>query len=234
MDARQNRLSRRWLVSCPLAVMTSASWAQRGKARGTGKDRQVVPELRSEPAWMTLPATPVLPEQASSSGLAQVNGIQIFCATFGQGVPVVFLHGGLANSNYWGAQVASLFERYRVIVMDTRGHGRSPLLSRHFSYATFADDVIATLNVLGIDRAHVVGWSDGAITGLQLAMNRPDRVSSLFAFGANRNIDGVRPEGGRCRIRRFCGAGPAGILLPIAASAGLVDAAGRAQRDVAE
>src|SRR5580698_6404810 len=79
---------------------------------------------RAEPQWLTLPPTPSLP-QATQSGLAPVNGIKIWYATFGRGEPVILLHGGLANSNYWGHQVPALAERYRVIVMDSRGHGRS-------------------------------------------------------------------------------------------------------------
>ncbi len=78
----------------------------------------------AQPQWMILPPTPTLPSP-KSSGYAPVNGIKIWYATFGQGEPVILLHGGLANSNYWGKQVPFLAARYRVIVMDSRGHGRS-------------------------------------------------------------------------------------------------------------
>ena len=79
---------------------------------------------RAEPQWLTLPPTPSLP-QPEESGLASVNGIKIWYATFGRGEPVIMLHGGLANSNYWGLQVPALATKYRVIAMDSRGHGRS-------------------------------------------------------------------------------------------------------------
>ncbi len=79
---------------------------------------------RAEPQWLTLPPTPSLPT-AVKSGLAPVNGIKIWYATFGRGAPVILLHGGLANSNYWGILVRALAPHYRVIVMDSRGHGRS-------------------------------------------------------------------------------------------------------------
>jgi predicted alpha/beta-fold hydrolase len=78
----------------------------------------------AEPQWLTLPPTPILPE-TMQSGIAAVNGIKIWYASFGDGEPVILLHGGLANSNYWGHQVRALQSRYRVIVMDSRGHGRS-------------------------------------------------------------------------------------------------------------
>ena len=60
-----------------------------------------VPDMNAEPQWMTLPPTPVLP-QADRSGYAPVNGVKIWYAVFGRGEPVILLHGGLANSNYWG------------------------------------------------------------------------------------------------------------------------------------
>src|SRR5579863_285075 len=74
--------------------------------------------------WMQLPPTPALPK-AERSGLAPVNGIRLWYAEFGHGAPVILVHGGLANSDYWGLQVAALARRYQVIVLDSRGHGRS-------------------------------------------------------------------------------------------------------------
>jgi pimeloyl-ACP methyl ester carboxylesterase len=78
--------------------------------------------------------------------------------------------------------------------MDTRGHGRSPLVSRDFSYDKFANDVVGLLDYLEIATVSIVGWSDGAITGLQLAMMHADRVSKLFAFGANSTVNGLKRE----------------------------------------
>jgi alpha-beta hydrolase superfamily lysophospholipase len=79
---------------------------------------------RAEPPWLTLPPTPNLPTPAKS-GYAPINGIKIWYAIFGRGAPVILLHGGLANANYWGELVPALAPRYRVVVMDSRGHGRS-------------------------------------------------------------------------------------------------------------
>jgi pimeloyl-ACP methyl ester carboxylesterase len=149
--------------------------------------------------WLTLPTTPTLP-RATRSDLATVNGVGIFFAQFGEGPPVVLLHGGLANSNYWGHQVEALAQRFTVTVMDTRGHGRSPVMSRAFGYGIFAEDVVGLMGLLKIPSAAVVGWSDGAITGLQLAMSRPERVSKLFAFGANVSIDGLKSGGAKSRV----------------------------------
>jgi len=76
------------------------------------------------PQWLNLPPTPTLP-RATQSGFAPVNGIKVWYAIFGRGEPVLLLHGGLANANYWGHQVRSLQRHYQVIVMDSRGHAPS-------------------------------------------------------------------------------------------------------------
>jgi len=141
--------------------------------------------------WMTLPPTPSLPTP-QSSGQAEVNGASIWYAVFGSGPPVVLLHGGLANSNYWGHQVPALAQKYQVIVIDSRGHGRSTRSSAPYGYQLMASDVLGVLDKLGVQKAAVVGWSDGAIIGLSLAMNHPDRVARLFAFAANSDPSGVK------------------------------------------
>jgi len=141
--------------------------------------------------WMTLPATPQLPK-ASTSGYAPVNGIRIWYAEFGHGSPVILLHGGLANSNYWGNQVAALETRYRVIVMDSRGHGHSSRDARPYGYDLMAADVIGLIDKLHIRKAAIVGWSDGAIIGLDIAIHQPERLNGLFAFAANSNPSGVK------------------------------------------
>ena len=142
------------------------------------------------PLWLNLPPTPSLPK-AVSSGLAPVNGIKIWYASFGRGQPVILLHGGLANANYWGHQVRALEKRYQVIVMDSRGHGRSSRNEQPYGYDLMASDVIALMDFLKIKKAAVVGWSDGAIIGLDIAMQHPERVAKLFAFAANSDPSGV-------------------------------------------
>jgi pimeloyl-ACP methyl ester carboxylesterase len=151
------------------------------------------------PSWLTLPPTPKLPK-AARSGVVVVNGARIFFAQFGDGPPVLLLHGGLASSNYWGHQVRELAKSFSVTVMDTRGHGRSPVVSDDFSYAMFADDVAGLLDALKIPAVSIVGWSDGAITGLQFAISRPDRISKLFAFGANSSVSGLKKNGAKSRL----------------------------------
>lgn len=142
------------------------------------------------PRWQTLPPTPTLPD-ADTSGYAPVNGIRIWYASFGKGEPVLFVHGGLANSSYWGEQVRALSTHYQVIVMDSRGHGRSTRDAKPFGYDLMASDVIGLLDFLKIKKVALVGWSDGAIIGLDIAMHHPERLSKLFAFAANYDPSGV-------------------------------------------
>lgn len=143
------------------------------------------------PQWMTLPPTPSLPEPVES-GRKPVNGIDIWYATFGSGEPVILLHGGLANADYWGHQVRALAPKYRVVAMDSRGHGRSTRDARPFGYDLMADDVIGLMDALGIPKATIVGWSDGAIIGLDIAQRHPTRIAKLFAFAANSDPSGVK------------------------------------------
>ncbi|SFI70657.1 alpha/beta fold hydrolase [Bradyrhizobium sp. cf659] len=142
------------------------------------------------PRWLNLPPTPTLPK-ATQSGFAPVNGIKVWYAMFGRGEPVLLLHGGLANGNYWGHQVRALQRRYQVIVMESRGHGRSSRNQEPYGYDLMASDVVALLDHLKIKKAAIVGWSDGAIIGLDIAMKHPERVSKLFAFAANSDPSGV-------------------------------------------
>ncbi|WP_027545572.1 alpha/beta fold hydrolase [Bradyrhizobium sp. WSM2254] len=142
------------------------------------------------PRWLNLPPTPTLP-RATQSGFAPVNGIKVWYAKFGRGEPVLLLHGGLANGNYWGHQVRALQRRYQVIVMESRGHGRSSRNQEPYGYDLMASDVVALLDHLKIKKAAIVGWSDGAIIGLDIAMKHPERVSRLFAFAANSDPSGV-------------------------------------------
>jgi pimeloyl-ACP methyl ester carboxylesterase len=151
------------------------------------------------PRWLTLPPTPELPK-ATREGLAPIGGTKIFFAQFGEGSPVILLHGGLANSNYWGHQIKQLSENFLVTVLDTRGHGRSPVTSDRFGYDLFAGDVLGLMDYLSIQRAGIVGWSDGAITGIQLALFNPNRISSLVSFGANTNLSGLKPGGAKTGV----------------------------------
>jgi pimeloyl-ACP methyl ester carboxylesterase len=147
----------------------------------------------AEPRWQTLPPTPP-PVAGEHTGHARVNGISLYYATIGHGSPVVLLHGGLANSDYWGNQVTALAPHHLVILVDSRGHGRSTRDARPYGYDLMADDVVALLDTLHVAKADVVGWSDGGILGLDLAIRYPERVGKVFAFAANTVTSGVQDD----------------------------------------
>jgi pimeloyl-ACP methyl ester carboxylesterase len=146
---------------------------------------------QADALWQTLPPTPP-PVAGEHSGHAKVNGISLYYATIGHGPPVLLLHGGLANSDYWGHLVTALAPHHTVILVDSRGHGRSTRDARPYGYDLMADDVVALLDTLHIAKADVVGWSDGAILGLDLAIRHPDRIGRIFAFAANTVTSGVQ------------------------------------------
>ena len=140
-----------------------------------------------------LPPTPA-PISADRTGKVDANGISIHYAVYGAGSPVILLHGGLANADYWGHQIEALKAHHTVIVMDSRGHGRTTRDARPYGYDLMADDVVALMDALKIPKADIVGWSDGGILGLDLAIRHKDRVGKIFAFGANTVPSGVKDD----------------------------------------
>jgi pimeloyl-ACP methyl ester carboxylesterase len=143
--------------------------------------------------WQTLPVPPARPP-AALSGYAPVNGIEMYYAVYGQGDPVLFIHGGLANSDYWSYQIEALAKSHKVIVADSRGHGRSTRDARPIGYDLMASDYLALLDYLKIAKTALVGWSDGGIIGIDVALHHPERLTKLFAQGANVTPDGTKPD----------------------------------------
>jgi pimeloyl-ACP methyl ester carboxylesterase len=122
------------------------------------------------------------------------DGARIWYATYGAGAPVILLHGGLGHSGNWGYQVPALVASgRRVIVIDSRGHGRSTRDARPYSYELMGSDVLAVMDALGIEKAPIVGWSDGACIGLVLARQSPERVAGVFFFACNMDPSGTKP-----------------------------------------
>jgi pimeloyl-ACP methyl ester carboxylesterase len=142
--------------------------------------------------WMEIPDAAPMPD-AADEGLAEVNGIRMHYATFGSGPPVLLIHGGLSNGDVWGSLVADLMRDHTVIVADSRGHGRSTRDERPFGYDLMTDDYVALLDHLKVDKVDLVGWSDGGIIGIDMALRYPQRLDQVFAQAANVTTDGVDP-----------------------------------------
>ena len=146
----------------------------------------------AEDRWMSIPAPAPMPA-ALSSGTAPVNGIKMYYATYGAGDPILLIHGGLGHADIWGAQVADLMKDHLVIVADSRGHGRSTRNADPYGYDLMSEDYVARLDYLKLDKVDLVGWSDGGIIGLDIAMKHPERLKHVFAQAANITVDGVDP-----------------------------------------
>lgn len=146
----------------------------------------------AEDRWQTLPEPAPMPPPADS-GYAPVNGIQMYYAVFGSGDPVLLIHGGLGHADIWASQVATLSKTHKVIVADSRGHGRSTRDAQPYGYDLMMSDYLALLDFLKVDKVALVGWSDGGIIGLDIAMKHPERLTRLYAQAANVTTDGVDP-----------------------------------------
>lgn len=148
-------------------------------------------EAQDDSPESQVPAAP-LPAGGTQGRVAHA-GAEIWWASYGSGAPVVLLHGGLGNGEDWGNQVSALVEAgYRVVLIDTRGHGRSTRDARLFTYELLAADVLAVMDGLSIYSVALAGWSDGAIVALILAMKSPARVTRVLAFGGNMDLSGVK------------------------------------------
>lgn len=146
-------------------------------------------------AWKSTPLPGPMPEPTTHA-LVEVNGIKLFYATYGAGPPVILLHGGAGNGDHWANQVPALAAKFTVLVVDARGHGRSTRDSKPMSYALMADDLLALMDHLKLRQAALVGWSDGGVVALDLALRHPERVSHLVAYGANFKLAGTQKGGG--------------------------------------
>lgn len=133
-------------------------------------------------ARMAIPASPPT--------FAEVNGIEMYYRIVGKGSPILLIPGGLSDQHVWDAQLPILARHHMVIVADSRGQGRSTRTKDPITYGLMADDYVALLDFLRIDKVDLVGWSDGGIIGLDIAMRYPERLKSLFAQAANVTPDG--------------------------------------------
>jgi pimeloyl-ACP methyl ester carboxylesterase len=122
------------------------------------------------------------------------NGIHTYSQEHGSGDPLLLLHGGLVDGDSFGQQTPAFAGRYRVIVPDRRGHGRTSDVDGPITYDVMADDTIAFMDALGTGPAHLVGWSDGGNVGLLVAIKRPDLVRRLVTIGSNFSADGLTRE----------------------------------------
>src|SRR5258708_14623067 len=129
-----------------------------------------------------------------SSGYADVNGIKLYHEIYGQGEPLVLIHGGLTTIGEMQGWVQPLAKTRRVIAVEMQGHGRTADTDRPLSFATMGDDIAALLNHLKIPKADVVGHSFGGTTAIRAAIQHPDKVRRLGGISSPYARSGWDPE----------------------------------------
>ena len=120
--------------------------------------------------------------------------IQHFFIEKGRGEPLILLHGNGENCDYFVGQIDVFAQYYHVYALDTRGHGKTPRGDAPFTIRQFADDLLAFMDAHDIDKAHILGFSDGGNIAMIFAMKYPDRVLRLILNGANLDAKGVKPS----------------------------------------
>lgn len=131
----------------------------------------------------------------TETGNIDYRDAHIHYAAYGQGDPVLLLHGGLSNKLSWFSQIPWLVASgRRVVLVDTRGHGDSTPGNTKLSYQIFAEDTVQVLDRLGIQRTDIIGWSDGGIIALLLGLEAPERVRRIVAISANFRPSGLIPD----------------------------------------
>jgi pimeloyl-ACP methyl ester carboxylesterase len=121
-----------------------------------------------------------------------IKGSKIYYEEYGKGTPLLLLHGGYGSISDFEKVISTFAKKYRVIIVDAPGHGRSEYPESPLSYKLMAEYNSEIIDKLKLDSLSVIGWSDGAITGLILARNRPDKVKKLIIVGANYKIEGFK------------------------------------------
>ena len=110
----------------------------------------------------------------------------------GNGAPLILLHGNGENCEYFKGQIDVFAERYHVYALDSRGHGKTPRGDKPFTIRQFAEDLLGFMDDHRIQKAHLLGFSDGGNIAMIFAMKYPDRVDRLILNGANLNPCGVK------------------------------------------
>jgi pimeloyl-ACP methyl ester carboxylesterase len=130
----------------------------------------------------------------ATSSIAAVNGIELGYQEFGEGDPLILLHGGFGSMEMFGPNVDALAAGRRVIGVDLQSHGRSPAVNRPMRFETMADDIAALIRHLGLEKADVMGFSLGGGVALRTAIQHPEVVDRLVLVSTPSKRSGWYPE----------------------------------------
>ena len=113
------------------------------------------------------------------------DDVTLYGKEYGKGEPVILLHGAMVDIDDWENQIPALATRYRVIVFDSRGHGKSSFTDKPMSYQLMSDDLLNVMRELKIDSASFIGFGDGGNILIELAINHPEKIKKMILIGAN-------------------------------------------------
>lgn len=154
--------------------------------------------VTAEPGRAVLAQSEDAASSPVSEGLAVVTGGSLFYRSMGSGPPVLLLHGYSLTSSFWTPYLTELAKRHRVVAFDLPGHGRSDRLRPTFSHGPAAASLLEAADSLGISTFHVVGHSSGGLIALHIALQQPERVSSMVLMAAPWHIpDSFRQQESR-------------------------------------
>ena len=145
-------------------------------------------------AWLTLGGFPATAHASQAAAhRVRLRGISLYYETEGHGPPLLLLHGGMGNGSQFDRQRPAFAPTHRLIVPDCCAQGRTTDRPGPLTYHDMAEDMIALLDSLKLARVDIMGWSDGANIGLDMAFHHPGRVVHLVTFGANATVEGLPP-----------------------------------------
>ena len=156
---------------------------------------QAAPRETAPSTSATAPAIPYGANKPAGATFVH-DGVTLYYETYGEGTPLLLVHGNAASIGTLAAQIEHFKTKYKVIAMDSRDHGRSADSAGPITYEKMTDDLAALIDHLQIGPVDVVGWSDGGIEALLLGMRHPDKVKKIVAMSANLNPgpDAFDPE----------------------------------------
>ena len=131
---------------------------------------------------------------SNSGKYITINETKIYYEEYGKGTPLLMLHGGLGDISDFKKVIPNLSKKFRVIIPDAPGLGRSDYANNLLSYQLLADYNSKLIDQLKLDSLYVIGWSDGANSALIVAKNRPEKVKKLIVSGANYKLNGFTNE----------------------------------------
>ena len=146
---------------------------------------QNIDQIRSDFEKQVSDSTVLYGHNKAAGKYYDIRGFKMYCEVYGQGQPLLIIHGNGGSINNFIYQIPYFSKKYKVIIADSRAQGNSADVGDSLSYEMMADDYAALLDAMKIDSADVIGWSDGGINTLLLAIRHPEKVKKLASTGAN-------------------------------------------------